>query len=176
MYGYLVKERSNAIFLSITAHFFTRSDHKIHIATLAVQLLPSPHTADHIEEMVCTILQEWRISEQKISNIVTGNGSNMVAAFKNWLHIADEQYSETEDEDKTSQPPVLSCEESSDESITNNPNQESGLEYGTTEVSAIMKEVKDFEDQHSNYLDVFCRFRRTFTEVITFIEASAHKF
>ena len=147
-------------FLGITAHFFTRSDHKRHNATLAVRLLPSPHTADRIEEMVRTILQEWSISEQKISTIVTDNGSNMVAAFKNWLHIADEQDSETEDEDKTSQPPVLSCEESSDESITSNPNQESGLEYGTTEVSAIMKEVKDFEDQELEYDVAFCGQKR----------------
>ena len=29
---------------------------------------------------------------------------------------------------------------------------------------------------HSNYLDVFPRFRRTFAEVITFVGASAHEF
>ncbi len=48
-------------FLGITAHFFTKSDHRRRVATLAVKLLPSPHTAEFIEEAVTSVLCEWDI-------------------------------------------------------------------------------------------------------------------
>ena len=50
-----------ASYLGITAHFFTRSDHKRHTATIAVRRLPSPHTAERVEEIVDNVLTEWQI-------------------------------------------------------------------------------------------------------------------
>lgn len=65
--------------------YCTKSDHKRCQATLAVRLLPSPHTAKAIEEAVLSVLQEWEIIEPRVSAILTDNGSNMIAAFKEWV-------------------------------------------------------------------------------------------
>ena len=72
-------------YLGITAHFFSRKDHRRHCMTLAVRRLPSPHTGDRIEQLVCEVLDEWTISPQKVSAILTDNGSNMVCAFRDWV-------------------------------------------------------------------------------------------
>jgi hypothetical protein len=49
-----------ASYLGITAHFFTRSDHKRHTATIAVRRLPSLHTAERVERVVDEVLTEQR--------------------------------------------------------------------------------------------------------------------
>ena len=85
-----------ASYLGITAHFFTRSDHKRHTATIAVRRLSSPHTAERVEEIVDNVLTEWQIPRTKISAMLTDNGSNMIAAFRDWL---DRMRSESENED-----------------------------------------------------------------------------
>ena len=82
-----------ASYLGITAHFFTRSDHKRHTATIAVRRLSSPHTAERVEEIVDNVLTEWQIPRTKISAMLTDNGSNMIAAFRDWL---DRMCSESE--------------------------------------------------------------------------------
>ena len=69
-------------FLGITAHFVMKSGHRRHVVTLAVKLLPSPHTAEFIEEALTSVLSEWNIPQQKVSAILTDNGSNMVTVFK----------------------------------------------------------------------------------------------
>ena len=71
-----------ASYLGLTAHFFLKKDHCRHRLTLAVRRFPSPHTADKVEQMVCEILEEWGISHQQMSVILTDNGSNLVAAFQ----------------------------------------------------------------------------------------------
>ena len=150
-------------FIGITTHFFTPSDHKRHIATLAVRVLPSPHTGDSIEEMACTIISEWNISERKISTIVTDNGSNMVVASKNWLFEGtDDLGSENEDKDTVLQSPMLSCEESSDESISGYHHPQLGHKIDTPEarVTAIMKEVEEFDECQIECDVAFCGQKR----------------
>lgn len=49
------------VMLSLLENFFTRSDHKHRIATLAVRTLQSPHTAENIECVVSTILITQRV-------------------------------------------------------------------------------------------------------------------
>ena len=85
-----------ASYLGITAHFFTRSDHKRHTATIAVRKLPSPHTAERVEEIVDNVLTEWQIPRTKISAMLTDNRSNMIAAFRDRL---DRMRSESENKD-----------------------------------------------------------------------------
>ena len=72
-----------ASFLGITAHYFSHQDSQCHIVTLAVSRLPSPHTADRILETFDTIMCQWSIPKCKIFRVLTDNGSNMVAVFKN---------------------------------------------------------------------------------------------
>ena len=79
------KKGLTASFLGVTAHFFTPHDHKRNRVTLAVRRLASPHTADHVEATVEDILAEWEVPKEKISAILTDNGSNMIKAFREWL-------------------------------------------------------------------------------------------
>ena len=51
--------------------------------TLAVRRMPSPHTANCVRELVDAMLEEWGISFSKVKEVVTDNGSDMVAAFYN---------------------------------------------------------------------------------------------
>ena len=73
--------------------------------------MPSPHTAQHVQEMVEELLQEWELSVDKISSIITDSGSNMVAALRNVVekraltekdsHAEEEEMeSEAEEEDE----------------------------------------------------------------------------
>ena len=75
------------------------SDHRRQVATLAVRVLPSPHTADCNEELVREVLQNWDIPLQKISAVLTDNGSNMVAAFKEWVQTRESEVEEVEEEE-----------------------------------------------------------------------------
>lgn len=79
------KKFMSEAFLGITAHFFTRTDHKRIVAILAVRSFPSPHTADRNERTVSEVLLEWDIPQEKVCAILTDNGSNIVAAFRHWL-------------------------------------------------------------------------------------------
>lgn len=78
-------------FLGITAHSFTRMDHRGRVATLAVKRFQSPHTADRIEEEVCCVLEEWEIPQEKAQANLIDNGSNMVTAFHDWLLVTQEE-------------------------------------------------------------------------------------
>ena len=72
-------------FLGITAHYFSYHDSHRHNVTLAVSRLPSPHTADRILETFDAIIDQWEIPHNKLFRVLTDNGSNMVAAFKDQL-------------------------------------------------------------------------------------------
>ena len=62
---------------------------------ITVRRLPSPHTAERVEKIVNEVLTEWQTPRTKISAILTDNGSNMIAAFHDWLNGLQ---SESEDE------------------------------------------------------------------------------
>ena len=76
------KKGMSESFLSVTAHFFLRKSHKHFKATLAVRIFPQQHTADQVLDVLKAVLCEWSIEESRISKVLTDNGSNMVAAFK----------------------------------------------------------------------------------------------
>ena len=52
--------------------------------------MPSPHTADNVLQVVQEVLSEWDILPWKVQAILTDNGSNMVAAFKQVCSEGDE--------------------------------------------------------------------------------------
>ena len=76
-------------YLGHNCSFFSRKDHRQHCMTLAVRL-PSPHTGDRIEQLVCEVLDEWSILPQNVSAILTDNGSNMVSVFHDWINESKE--------------------------------------------------------------------------------------
>ena len=67
--------RNNSAFLCIERHN----------VTLAARRFPSPHTAVNVAALVNTVLSEWNITHDVVHRILTDNGSNMVAAFKQYL-------------------------------------------------------------------------------------------
>ena len=87
-------------YLGITAHFFSRNDHRCHIVTLSICRLHTTHTAANIHKVVDEILEEWDIAPDKVSAVITDNGSNMVAAFKATLNTTEED-DDVEEEDST---------------------------------------------------------------------------
>ena len=76
-----------ASFMGVTAHFFSKKDHRRHSVTLAVKKMPSPHTADNVLQVVQEVLSEWDILPWKVQAILT---VNMVAAFKQVCSEGDE--------------------------------------------------------------------------------------
>ena len=137
----------SASFFGITAHFFSRSDHKRHRVTIAVKRMPSPHTADRVSELVKTMLQDWEIPEEKVGSVLTDNGSNMVAAFK-------QQVCSTDEDDMDGR--ESTAEESNDMYDTE-------METGETETrlaDEVQKEIDDFDDKEIEHNVAFCQFSR----------------
>ena len=127
------KRGMSASFLGITAHFFSRSDHKRHRVTIAVKRMPSPRTANRVSELVKTVLQEWEIPEEKVGSVLTDNDSNMVAAFKQQVCSTNEDMDGRES----------TAEESNDMYDTK-------METGETETrltDEVQKEIYDFDDK-----------------------------
>ena len=112
------KKGLTSSYLGVTAHFFSRKDHRRHVVTLCVKRTPSPHTAAHVREMVEEVLRDWELSTDKISLIITDSGSNMVAAFCNVVEkrgITEElDEDEEEEEDKDEDEDVDLVEEAED--------------------------------------------------------------
>ena len=55
------KKGMSSSYLGITAHFHSQKNHRMHIVTLAVCRMPSPHTGDNIQELLDQVLNEWEI-------------------------------------------------------------------------------------------------------------------
>ena len=98
------KKRLTSSYLGVTAHFFSKKDHKRHVMTLCVKRMPSPHTAEHVRQLVDEVLDEWKLSHDKVSAIITDSGSNMVAAFhrqvEKGVEESDMDKSEEEEEEE----------------------------------------------------------------------------
>ena len=91
------KKGMTSSYLGITGHFFCRQDQKKHVVTLAVRILPHPHTAEYIRSTLDEVLSEWCIPLTKLKAVITDNGSNMVKAFRNIASITDDSDNEEEE-------------------------------------------------------------------------------
>lgn len=77
------KKGLTASVLAISASYFCVEQCKPEHILLALEQVSHPHTALSIKACVDKCMQEWAIPKQKILTVITDNGSNMVAAFKN---------------------------------------------------------------------------------------------
>ncbi len=77
------KKGLSATFLAISLCYFCTEQNKPEHIVLNLEEVAHPHTAlSSIKACVDQCLQEWKIPKEKILTIITDNGSNMVAAFK----------------------------------------------------------------------------------------------
>ena len=84
-----------------------RKGKKRHNVTLAARRLTSPHTAANVASLVNAVLAEWQIPETMVHRILTDNGSNMLASFRQQHNnddevelICDDDMNENESQDE----------------------------------------------------------------------------
>ena len=111
------KKGLTSSYLGITAHFFSRKDHRRHCVTLAVRRMVSAHTGAYIRKVVDEVLGEWEIHPTKVLASLTDNGSNMVAAFRVQLQVLQDDEDDEEDEEENMEEQELEEQESDFESI-----------------------------------------------------------
>ncbi len=70
-------------YLGITVAWFCPTTKKSRHALLSLAELEHPHTAERIRLAVDGVLEQWQIPMHKVLALITDNGSNMIAAFKN---------------------------------------------------------------------------------------------
>lgn len=94
------KKGMSSSFLGVTAHMFSRNDHKRYTLTLAVRIFETPHTGNRILSLLKKILSDYEVDFNKIGVILTDNGSNMVKAFNadSLLNLDDEVSDDVGDE------------------------------------------------------------------------------
>ncbi|XP_018578649.1 zinc finger BED domain-containing protein 1-like, partial [Anoplophora glabripennis] len=68
-------------FLGVTAHFYF--DNKLNSIAIGVYELSENHTGDYLGNCLRTVCEEWNIPLEKITAVVTDNGSNIVKAVSN---------------------------------------------------------------------------------------------
>ena len=73
MCRYLVKKGVSAAFLGLTAHCYHREKREKYNVTIAVRRFESPHTAEHVTQLVDNILDERKIPFYKVFRILTDN-------------------------------------------------------------------------------------------------------
>ncbi|PIO15792.1 hypothetical protein AB205_0120060 [Aquarana catesbeiana] len=92
------KKGLSASFLAISGCCFCVEQHKLEHILLALEQVAHPHTAQSIKSCVDKCFQEWDITKRKILTVITDNGSNMVAAFKQTTAAAEEPPSSSEED------------------------------------------------------------------------------
>ena len=144
-------------FVGITAHFFTRTDHKRRVATLAVRTIQSPHTADRIEEVVRQVLEEWDIPQEKVRAILTDNGSNITAAFRDWLHKTKEVEGESEEEEEEESP---SAETAAASPTGQSADTDSASDVEETPLSDVEQDIEEYDQQELSFEIAFSLHKR----------------
>lgn len=153
------KKGLSSSYLGITAHFFSRKDHRRHCMTLAVRRLPSPHTGDRIEQLVCEVLDEWNILPQNVSAILTDNGSNMVCAFRDWVSESKETQDVSAGDPDVEEAVPQTAESGQGSPISSMESDEDMEEDGDNSSDA-KKDILDFEEQEWNHDIAFSHHKR----------------
>ncbi|CAH1099724.1 unnamed protein product [Psylliodes chrysocephalus] len=71
--------RNTKSFLGVTLHFC--EDIKLYTATIVIVELEERHTGEYIAEALNNVCQQWRISSERVSAVVTDGAANMCKAI-----------------------------------------------------------------------------------------------
>lgn len=85
-------------FMGVTIHWLDKNLLR-HSAVLTVQRFKGTHDFEKITDMLLEIFNRYEIVREKITCIVTDNGSNFVKAFKEYGVIMQQTEDEEQDED-----------------------------------------------------------------------------
>ena len=152
------KPGMTASFLGITAHYFSPNDNQRHTVTLAVRNLPSPHTGENISDKldaILAILLDWNLPKHHIFHILTDNGSNMVAAFKNRslqsLGYADSTNEEDAEYEFITDSEVNDTDDEEDD-------EDSDVQFDSEQWMS--NEISNFEQTEENHNEAFMSYKR----------------
>jgi len=76
--------------LGVTCTWLSPSRNEQLHALLSLVIMPHPHTSMNIRTALEQVIADWDIPYDKILLVITDNGSNMIAAFKNMEDSSDE--------------------------------------------------------------------------------------
>jgi len=147
-------------FLGITSHYFSSNDNQHHTVTLAVCNLPSPHTGEKIPDTVEDILLDWNLPKHHIFCILTDNGSNMVAAFKNRMLQLLDYADTTNEEDAESETTTNSEVNNSEDEKNDDKDTESTSDMEFDSEQCISNEISNFEQTEENHNEAFMSFKQ----------------
>ena len=76
-------------YLSFTVHFIS-NDWEIHNRCLQTLFCPSDHTAENLAEVLKESLQTWSLEQDRLSCILSDNGTNFTKAIRDlgWPHLS----------------------------------------------------------------------------------------
>ena len=142
--------------------FLTRhssNDNQRHTATLAVHNLPSSHTGEKICDTVEDILLDQNLPKHHIFRILTDNGSNMVAAFKNCMLDYVESTNEEDTESETTTDSEVNDTED-EEDDDQDSESTSNVQFDSEQY--ISNEISNFEQTEENHNEAFMSFKQIF--------------
>ena len=155
------KKGMSESFLGVTSHCFLKKSLVLFHATLAVKRFPHPHTAKRVLQLTRDILRDWEIDVTRISRILTDNGSNMVAAFReNSQIIAEEKESkkEVEEEEEVEVEEVIAIEKETEVGVEDELHGKD--EEMECDSSDILKEIESFDTAENHHDSVFASLNR----------------
>lgn len=162
--GIWSKKGMTASFLGLTAHYYSRPKKDKCNITIVVRRFESSHTAEWVSKLVDEIVSEWKIPCYKVFCILTDNGSNMIAAFKEDIHSQNVNDQEFEDD--------LAIEVNSKSSDSEDEDIEEYNFEKILEEPCIERALEDYDDHETQcdialtmYQRVSCKLFYTYTPV-----------
>ena len=147
-----------ASFLGITGYYFLTNDNGHHTVTLDVRNLPSPHTGEKISDKLDDILLDQNLPKHHIFCILTDNGSNMVAAFKNrLLQLLD--YADSTNEEDAESKFTTDSEVNDIEDEEDDEDSESCSDVQFDSEQCISNEISNFEQTEENHNEAFMSYK-----------------
>lgn len=109
-----IASRFGRSILGVNAQFFSKMENKVVTRTLGMIEMKKRHTAQNINLMISSLLDEYGIDKRNISGYVCDNGANIIAAAKNFMNqqnslllndeiaemVAEGEYDEDDEDDQ----------------------------------------------------------------------------
>uniref|UniRef100_A0A1X7SXK3 HAT C-terminal dimerisation domain-containing protein n=1 Tax=Amphimedon queenslandica TaxID=400682 RepID=A0A1X7SXK3_AMPQE len=157
------KKGMSESFLGVTGHCFLKKSLSSFHCTLAVKRFTHPHTAERVLQITRDVLRDWEIDVIRVSRIVTDNGSNMVAAFREdsqvILEEKEDENAEREEEEVIEEVIEQVIEEVMEEVIEEAPVDDDEIESAVDD-TLVLEEIEAFDNAEIQHDSVFSSLNR----------------